>query len=123
MRARFLSDPENAELAASDTIRYYENRIGEESLKSIETRIASIRKEVEQQADAFVKAKSSLLQAAIEEKMQSYEMLLDDLTKEQAKLLIEKGNVLTKQEILDFIAELLNGNPNDKEYQRKKLII
>ncbi len=118
-----MSDPENAELAASDTIRYYENRIGEESLKSIETRIASIRKEVEQQADAFVKAKSSLLQAAIEEKMQSYEMLLDDLTKEQAKLLIEKGNVLTKQEILDFIAELLNGNPNDKEYQRKKLII
>ncbi|MCL2369668.1 MAG: recombinase family protein [Firmicutes bacterium] len=115
----FLSDPANAELAASDTIKYYEKRTGSDNLKSVETKIANTRKEVEELADAFVKAKSDLLQATIEKKMTEIETVLDDLLTEKSKLEMERGLRMTKRDVLDFIAELLEGDPQDKEYQRK----
>jgi len=115
----FLSDPANAELAASDTIKYYDKRTGADNLKSVETRIANTRQEVEELATAFVAAKSQLLQATIEKKMLAIEILLDDLLTEKAKLEMERGLKMTKRDVLDFIGELLQGDPDDKEYQRK----
>ena len=115
----FLSDSQNAEIAVADTLNYYEKRTGAESIKSIETKIANAKKEVEKLADAFVKAKSSLLQNSIEKKMDDYETLLDNLLTQKAKLELERGYKLTKNEILEFIVELLQGDPTDKDYQRK----
>lgn len=114
----FLSNPANAEVAVTDTINYYEKRTGEDSLKSVEVRITKARQEVEELADAFVKAKSSLLQNTIEKKMTEYEALLDDLLTQQAKLELERGYQVTKEDMIDFIADLLKGDPTDKEYQR-----
>ena len=114
----FLSDEANVEMAVNDTLNYYDKRTGEDSLRSIDMQIVKTKKEVEELADAFVKAKSSLLQETIEKKMNDYETLLDDLLTQKAKLEIERGFKIDKKSMMNFIADILAGDPNDKEYQR-----
>ena len=115
----FLSDEDNTNVAIDEVLNYYDKRTDEVNLKSINAKIAKANKEVEELADAFVKAKSDLLQNTIETKMQEYEKLLDDLHYQQAQLELERGYKITKKDLLDFIQEILKGDPNDKDYQKK----
>lgn len=115
----FLHDPVNADRAANDTIAFYNQRTSLDEIKSIDTRIAIATKEIEKAATAFIDAESRILRDTIEKKMKEYEILLADLQKQKSQLELERGQEITKDDILDFIAELLQGNPNDKEYQRK----
>ena len=115
----FLSDKRNAARAAADTIAYYEQRTGDSGLRSIETRITQAQQEVENLTNAFIEAKSALLRAGIEKKMQDYETLLADLQAQKSQIELERGRQVTKQQILAFVAELIKGEPTDKEYQRK----
>lgn len=115
----FLSDTKNADRAAADTIAHYEQRTGNDGLKSIEARIAKAQQEVESMTNAFIEAKSALLRTSIEKKMSDYETLLADLQEQKAQIELERGRRVTKQQILAFIAELIKGDPNDKDYQHK----
>lgn len=115
----FLSDKKNAEKATMDTINYYEQRTGDNGLRSIETRIAKAEQEIENLTNAFIMAQNNLLRANIEKKMQEYEILLNDLQAEKSQIVLERGRRITKKDILSFIAELIKGNPDDKQYQRK----
>ena len=115
----FLSDKKNAEIAVSDVLNYYDKKTDENNIKSIKAKISKANKEVEELADAFVKAKSSLLQKTIETKMEEYEKYLSDLYFQEAQLELERGYKITKKDLLDFIAELIKGDVNDKDYQRK----
>ena len=115
----FLSKKANAEVAAQDTIDYQDKRTGDDGLKSIESKIAHTLTQVEEMTTRFIEAKSELLRANIEKRMSETEILLKDLQAERAQIVIERGAKLTKHDILDFIAELLQGNPNDKSYQKK----
>lgn len=114
----FLSQPENAQRVAVDTINYYEQRTGDDGLKSIDARIVNINREVETMTNAFIHAQSELLQLTIEKKMREQEILLADLQKQKAQIMHERGQRLTVDKILDFITKLVQGNPDDKEYQR-----
>lgn len=115
----FLSDKANAEVAVTDVLNYYEKKTDEVNLKSINAKIAKANNEVKELADAFVKAKSELLQKTIENEMNEYEKLLNDLLYQQAQLELERGYKITKKDLLDFIDEILKGDVTDKEYQRK----
>ena len=115
----FLSNSENAETAVNDVLAYYDKRTDEQNLKSITAKIAKIRQEVSELTDAFVKAKSVLLQNSIETKMAEYEVLLNDLETQKAQLELERGYRLTKKDLLVFIEELLKGDVNDKDYQKQ----
>ena len=114
----FLSRRENAELAAQDTINYYEHRTGEDSLRSIEARIRHAKDEAEQLTNAFILARNDMLRANIERKMQEIEILIKDLSASKAQIELERGKKFTKEKIVDFIAEMLKGDPADKEYQK-----
>lgn len=115
----FLSNPQNADIAVDDVLAYYDQRTDEQNLKSVNAKIAQVHKEVVQLADAFVKAKSALLQNSIEDKMSEYEVLLNDLETQKAQLELERGYRLTKQDLLTFIQEILKGDINDKDYQKQ----
>ena len=115
----FLSNPQNADIAVDDVLAYYDQRTDEQNLKSVNAKIAQVHKEVVQLADAFVKAKSALLQNSIEDKMSEYEVLLNDLETQKAQLELERGYRLTKQDLLTFIQEILKGDINDKDYQEQ----
>ncbi len=115
----FLSRRENAEIAAQDTIRHYEQRTGEDSLRSIEARIRHAQDEAEQLTNAFIFARNELLRANIEKKMTEQEILIKDLCASKAQIELERGKKITKEKIIDFIAEMLKGDPSDKGYQKK----
>ena len=51
--------------------------------------------------------------------MQDYETLLSDLQTHKAQILLERGRKFTVKDILAFVAELLKGDPNDKDYQKQ----
>lgn len=116
-----LSNPAIVNKAVDDSIRYYERRTGDDGLKSIETRIASASAEVEQMTNAFILAQSDLLRATIEKKMKEMETYLNDLNAQKARIKLERGLKVTKAQILEFIAELVKGDTNDKDYQKKMI--
>ena len=115
----FLSNKKNAETAVDDVLKYYEKRTDEITLKSITAKIAQIKKEASELTEAFVKAKSELLQRNIETKMTEYEVLLNDLEAQKAQLELERSYKITRQDLLVFIEELLKGDVNDKAYQKQ----
>ena len=115
----FLSDPENLDKALDDVLKYYNARTDEQSLKSIQTKIANVEKDIEEQTTAFIKAKSDLLRDAIEKKMAEYEVLLNDLKYKEAQLELERGYKLSREDLAEFIKEFLEGDVTNKEYQKK----
>ncbi|MCM1297182.1 MAG: recombinase family protein [Muribaculaceae bacterium] len=115
----FLSDEKNTEKVATDTINYYERRTGDNGMKSIETRIAQTQQQIEDLTTAFIEAKNALLRANIEKRMNEYQIMLDTLQAEKSQIVLERGRRYTKDDIIDFIAELLKGDPADEEYQKK----
>ena len=115
----FLSDRKIVEKAAQDTINYHEQRTGDNGMKSIEAQIRHAQDEAEQLTNAFILARNDLLRANIERKMQEVEILIKDLTAHKAQIELERGQKITKDKIIDFVAMLITGDPNDKEYQKK----
>ncbi len=51
--------------------------------------------------------------------MQKCEVLLTDLEKVKARLLLERGQKLTEQDILSFVNIILQGDVNDLEFRRR----
>lgn len=117
----FLSRRENAEIAAQDTINYYEKHTGEDSLRSTEVRIRHAQDEAEQLTNAFILAQNDMLRANIEKIMQEIEILIKDLSASKAQIELERGEKQTKEKIIDFIAEMLKSDPNDKEIKEISL--
>ncbi len=115
----FLSDRKNVKKAAQDTINYYEQRTGDNGMRSIEAQIRHAQDEAERITIAFILARNDLLRANIERKMQEIEILIKDLTAHKAQIELERGQKITKEKIIDFVSMLIKGDPNDKEYQKK----
>ena len=45
--------------------------------------------------------------------------ILNDLKYQEALLELERGYKINKKDIIEFVAELIKGDRNDKEYQQK----
>ena len=116
---RYIKDPKRAEIIVDDVLRHYDNRVGDSGMKSLDARIASVRKEVESMTTRFLETNVKLLRDSIEQRMIETEVLLNDLIEQKAKLTVEKGFRFTKKDLLEFIADLVKGDPNDKAYQKK----
>ena len=97
----FLSDKENARKAARDTIAYYDKRTGADNIKSLDSRIAKARKDIEEMTTAFIEAKSALLRETIEKRMTDYEILIKDLESQKTQLEYERGLQIGENDLLD----------------------
>ena len=115
----FLSVKENAEIIAKDTVAYYDKRTDEQTIKAIQAKIVNARKDVEDLTTAYVKARNDLLRETIEKQMEEYEILLNDLLEQEAKLELERGYKLTEQDILNFIDMIIYGDTADKDFQKR----
>ena len=102
-----------------DTIKYHDARTDMAFLKSLNTRIANLEKEIQDRSTAFVKAKSQLLRETIEKQMEEYEILLHNLKTQKVQLDLERGYKLTRDDIMAFVSEFAKGDENDKDYQKK----
>ena len=105
----FLSDEANLKIIVKDVLKYFDSRTDESEIKSIRKRIADIQEEADAAANAFIEAKSPLLKQRIEKRMQECEVLLADLEKVKARLIIERGQKLTEKDIVAFVNMILQG--------------
>ena len=115
----FLSDESNLKTIVKDVLKYYDSRTDESEIKSIRKRIAEIQKEADAAATAFIQAQSPLLKQRIEKRMQECEVLLNDLEKLKAKLILERGQKLSEKDIVSFVKIILQGDINDIEFRRR----
>ena len=115
----FLSDEANLKVPVKDVLKYFDSRTDESELKSIRKRIADIQEEADAAATAFIEAKSQLLKQRIEKRMQECEILLADLEKLKAQLVLERGQKLTENDIISFVKMILQGDINDIEFRRR----
>lgn len=114
-----MRDKENARKAVRDTLAYYDKRTGADNIKSLDSRIAKVRKDIEEMTTAFIEAKSALLRESIERRMTDYEQLIKNLESQKTQLEYERGLQVSENDLLDYIADLLKGNPADKEHQKR----
>ena len=115
----FLSDESNLKTIVKDVLKYHDSRTDESEIKSIRKRIAEIQKEADAAATAFIQAQSPLLKQRIEKRMQECEVLLNDLEKLKAKLILERGQKLSEKDIVSFVRIILQGDINDIEFRRR----
>ena len=115
----FLSDEVNLNIVTQDVLKHFNSRTDEREIKSIRKRIADIQEEADAAANAFIEAKSPLLKQRIEKRMQECEVLLADLEKVKARLVIERGQKLTEQDIKAFVNMILQGDVEDLEFRRR----
>ena len=115
----FLSNEVNLKVIAQDVLKYFDSRTDESEIKSIRKRIADIQEEADAAANAFIEAKSPLLKQRIEKRMQECEVLLADLEKIKARLIVERGQKLTEQDIVSFVNMILQGDVEDIEFRRR----
>lgn len=115
----FLSNEVNLKVIAQDVLKYFDSRTDESEIKSIRKRIADIQEEADAAANAFIEAKSPLLKQRIEKRMQECEVLLADLEKIKARLVVERGQKLTEQDIVSFVNMILQGDVEDIEFRRR----
>ena len=116
-----LSDPEIRHKAIDDCMKHHDQRTSDDGLKSIDTRLANANAEIEQLTNSFILAKNDLLRATIEKKMSEMETYLKDLNKEKAQIKIERGNKLTRQQVIEYVAELIKGDLDDKTFQKRMI--
>ncbi len=115
----FLKRDNAPKVIAEDVIRHYEKVTDDDTLKSLQTRIANIKKDVEQAAKAYIDAKSVILREAIEKQMMETEILLNDLIAQEKHLQMERGYKFTVDDILRFINNIISGDPTQKDFQKK----
>lgn len=115
----FLSNESNLKIIAKDVLKYYDSRTNESEIKSIRKRIADIQEEADSAANAFIEAKNPLLKQRIEKRMQECEILLSDLEKLKAQLILERGQKLSESDIISFVKIILKGDINDIEFKRR----
>ena len=118
---RFLKDPKNLDVIITDTLKHQEHRTSDDGLKSIDTKIQHMTKQVEDWTRSYVSATSEMLKANIEKQIMDYEIILKDLSVQKAELELERGKQATKEDMTAFVTELIKGDPNDKAF-RKQLI-
>lgn len=114
----FLNDNNNADMVISDSLKYSESRTSEQNLKSIITQIANAKQKVLDLSNAFVLAKSDLIRNNIETQVDEYDKLIQDLELQKSKLELARGCKPTKKDLLKYLEVILNGDKNDKEFQK-----
>ena len=115
----YLSDPRRVNIIASDVIKYYESRTCNDELKRVQAERAKTQKEIDNAVNLLVSGVSPTVIKTLDKKITELTQLLNDLTIHQSKIELEQGLQITKDDIVSFIAEYIQGDPHDKDFQKR----
>ena len=98
---------------------HYAKRFDEgNGLKSVEVRIANVKKQIDDCATAFVEAKNATLRNSIEVKIADLEKTLECLLKERAKIEQVQKKRPTMQDALDIVKKFFASDMSDKKFRK-----
>jgi len=85
----------------------------------LETRIVIAKKQIDDTINSMIAAESIATKRLLDKKINDLSILVEDLELQKTALELERGLPITKQSILDFIAEFTDGDPMDKAFQKR----
>lgn len=106
------------QIAENLLMHYNRKQTDDSDLRTIRNKITATKKQIDECTTAFIEAKSSTLRNNIEDRIASYEKLLDTLTIQKAQLESIKSAKMTKDEALAIAKNYLQFDKFDKKYQR-----
>ena len=115
----YLSDPRRVALIADDVIAYYESRTDTSEIKRITDERTRIQKEIDNAVNLMVSGVSPEVVKTLDKKIVELTAQLNDLTEYQAKLELERGLQVRREDIIAFVAEFIRGDLHDKDFQKR----
>lgn len=115
----YLSNPQRVSFIADDVVKYYESRTDTSELKRLANEKVKTQKEIDNAVNLMISGVSSDVVKTLDKKIVELTALLNDLSNEYNKLEFEQGLRITKKDIIEFVAEYIQGNPNDKDFQKR----
>ena len=115
----YLSDPRRVGVIAGDVIKYYESRTSATEIKRITAERSRVQKEIDNAVNLMVSGVDAAVVKVLNDKIVELTTLLNDLTEQQSKLELEAGLKVTRNDIVEFVAEYVKGDPHDPEFQKR----
>ena len=115
----YVLTEEQIEHIANGMLKKWNTNSTATEIKEIEKRIEKIDRDLDKCFNSFFNTESAELQRRMNEKAKSLELEKKDLQEELKKLKLVKIITHTKEDVKNLLAEYLDGNINDIEYQRK----
>lgn len=115
----FVLTEEQIENIANGMLEKWNKNTTTLKIKEYENQIAKIENDLDKCFNMFFEADSTELKNRLNEKSKSLEIEKTDILEEIKKLKLVQIITHTKEEVKNLLAEYLEGNINDKNYQRK----
>ena len=116
----YLNDPKRADYIAGEVVAYFDKKTGNGEIKSIETKIAQTKKQMDDTLEAMIAAASITTKQLLDRKIHDLGIMVEDLETQRALLELERGIRITKKDIISFISEIIRSiDLTDKNDQEK----
>lgn len=115
----YLSDPRRVEIIASDVIAYYDARTDSGEITRLAGERSRIQKEIDNAVNLMISGVSPEVVKTLDKKIVELTVQLNDLSEHQAKLELERGLRVRKEDIIAFVAEFVRGELHDKAFQKR----
>lgn len=116
---KYILQPARMDYIAGRLIDEYKKTSSFSEIKSLESRINEIDKNIEKAVNAMVDATSSITRRLLDQKIADYEFLQNGLKNELFKLKALSNAKLDKKDIVAQLKHFCNGDPLDFEFQRR----
>ena len=115
----YLSDPRRVDIIADDVIKYYQSRTDTSEIKRITAERTKTKREIDNAVNLMISGVDAATVRVLDTKIKELTALLADLDNHQAKLELEQGLKVTKQDIIAFVAEFIRGDLHNKDFQKR----
>lgn len=122
MTVEYMRNKHRLQKIADDIIAHHGRRTDTAVLRSLEVRIANTQKDIDDTTTAYIQAVAAqniLLIDGCDKRMKELAALLEDLNEQHIRLEIERGDVPTQEKIFSFTEDLVDGDVNDKAFQKR----
>ena len=114
---RFISKPENLDMAAKGVLAEYEKEFGQAHIKELEKKKDRLEADLNNVVEAIAKT-PGMGQARLIEKLNALEAQKNDLEIDIAKLKIAQDIRLSEAEIKAWLKQFAVGDPNDPNFRK-----
>ena len=115
----YLKKKNNALELCENLVNFHERKTDMSEIKSLEQQINHVQKQMEQALESMMVAESAVTKKMFDRKINDLGIDLENLETQHARLKLASRATITKESLMEFIAEFIDGDPHDKEFQEK----
>lgn len=116
---QYVLQPARMDFIAGRLIEEYRKSSSFAEIKSLESRISEVDKNIEKAVNAMIDATSSTTRRLLDQKIADFEFLQNGLKNELLKLKALSNAKLDKKDIVAQLKQFCNGDPLDFEFQKR----